>query len=116
MEKLRYHESIRKLLYDIANLNPEEGPDELICLWFDDLYHPVAFPPEKYSPEVNKKYNGQWESCFNKEELEAMANFNEIYRPEIKLLSTDINWRDDPRWLNVSEAAAIALTKFRNSD
>ena len=49
---MRYNESIRQLLADIAELNPKEGPVELICMWFDDLYLPGEICPSWFAREV----------------------------------------------------------------
>jgi hypothetical protein len=40
MSNLAYKSVIKELLADLASLNPDVGPDELISLWFDDLYFP----------------------------------------------------------------------------
>jgi hypothetical protein len=112
-EKLFYHESIRKLLSDIADLNSIEGPVELICMWFDTLYFPAALNPEIYKPGVFEEAMREWEACFNSTELQALADFHDVYNSEVKALPTkNSQWEEDAGWQKVSAAARLALSKF----
>lgn len=98
MEKPAFRESIRGLLESLAALDPMEGPTELICLWFDDLYLP--------------DFSG-WIACFNPQELRAMAEFNALYASVEKSLPLEgTPWQSDPGCIRVSQAASVALNSF----
>ena len=78
---------------------------ELVCIWFDDCYHPE---------------NNFFSSSFSNIELEAMANFNQAFDtiatsslqgeeiPQIELFIST------PEWTRLSRAASIALCAFEN--
>ncbi len=102
----KYHSTIFSLLEDIASLNPNEGPVELICLWFDDFYLPDHEDPER------------WRSCFTEHELNTLAEFHSVFdREEKRGLNNEFpGWAADPGWLKVRDAARVALARMRPAD
>ena len=74
---------------------------ELMCMWFDDSYHPNS--------EV-------FRACFSQDELEVLEYFNAKYRKLSALLpeskGTVKSWLNSPVWREVMSEAAIALTKI----
>ncbi len=110
MPELFYNGSIRRLLADLAALNPQLGPVELICGWFDDLYFPCQTPPENYSKDSWERGQREWRSCFAEAELSALSRFHERFNVEVDSLPTDWpGWECHPGWLRVSEAAREAM-------
>ncbi len=78
-------------------------PDELVCMWFDDHYHPEdAF----------------FRSCFTPDELEALAAFDSLYRREVDTLPEPIRgistWHACKGWSRINAAAAAALARLRS--
>ncbi|HEV2189971.1 MAG TPA: hypothetical protein VGR70_22390 [Stellaceae bacterium] len=113
MNKPAYNESIRRLLADIAVLNPEEGPVELICLWFDDLYRPAQTRPDHSVPEIWEKALQEWRECFSDDELRSLARFHDTYASLVDALPTNWpGWVQDSRWQTVKAAAADALAQL----
>ena len=74
---------------------------ELVCSWFDDLYHP---------------HDEGFCSCFELHELEVLARFNQFYDertsrlPESK--GTVRTWLQTSAWREVMREAQLALTKI----
>jgi hypothetical protein len=72
-------------------------PAELLCMWFNDNYHPGS----------------GWSSEFTSGELEALAHFNAVYESLAQRLprsqGTVRTWLADPSWRKIMNAAAIAL-------
>jgi len=102
--------SIREVLKGIATLDDSEGPVELICLWFDDLYVPGMSKDVPESGREDSEVDRSFESCFSPTELEALSSFHSFYAARVDELSDDPGtWRDDPAWQQVSAAAASAL-------
>jgi hypothetical protein len=75
-------------------------PAELLCLWFDDTYHP----------------DFGWRAYFADRELEALACFNALYGRQKKRLPTSCGtirtWLASPVWREVMSAAAETLTEI----
>ena len=110
---MRYNESIRQFLADIAELNPKEGPVELKCLWFDDLYFPDQICPRGYSREVWERGLREWKSCFTDGELRILARFHDKYASVVDALPTNWpGWEQAPGWQTVKKAAANALAEL----
>jgi len=84
-------------------------PDELLCMWFDDLYHP------------EDPFFGL---CFTQPESNAMARFNQFYSEKKQILPhtehhpgirhpVEIQeWLRSPAWREVMSEAARALDTF----
>jgi hypothetical protein len=105
-----YNRSIRGLLADLSTLNPNIGPEELICMWFDDLYIPSQERPVSYSPEVWERGLREWRGCFSDDELRILDRFHQAYASLVDELPTRWpEWEQDARWQSVKEAAAAAL-------
>ena len=73
---------------------------ELVCQWFDDLYHPDG---------------SEFRSLFTDRELRAMAAFNSIFsQSEPHLPSGGIlMWYGHPVWEQIGRAAAAAMAALR---
>src|SRR5271170_4468169 len=95
MKTLHYRESIREYLTLVADpkLQDKEGPTEIICLWFDDLYFP-NFNPKIYNPSVFEKGLKDFESCFSKNELEAMRMFHNYFNSVADKIDTDKSFEE----------------------
>jgi hypothetical protein len=110
MNALAYHESVRDLLQHLSSLEESLGPNELISMWFDDLYFPAQSRPNDYSAVSWDRGQTEWSACFTTEELSALAKFHAIFDHEVANLSTEWStWRSDPGWSRVSEAARVVL-------
>ena len=74
-------------------------PSELLCMWFDDLYHP-----------------GSVEAQFDSKDAQALAQFNDFYGAETKRLppsrGTIRTWLADPTWRKIMAAAEEALRQL----
>jgi hypothetical protein len=114
MTEFHYNQSIKELLRSIAELKEAEGPVELCCMWFDDLYFPAHTRPQGMSIEVFEKGQREWKSCFSNPELEALAKFHTVFEREKPKLSMEQPsvWRSDEHWLVVAQAAKHALERF----
>ena len=113
MTDLVYNSSIRSVLAELASLDPEVGPDELICLWFDDLYFPGGTWPEMYNPGVWERGLREWKACFTDHEFKVLAEFHEVFKAEVDTISTKWSeWEQDPKWQKVRDAARLALAKL----
>lgn len=114
MNGLPYNSEIRSLLEDLASLDPEVGPEELCCLWFDSLYRPGEKHPELYNPGVWELGLREWRACFTDDELTVLSEFHSVFEAEVDALPTDWpDWAQDPGWQRVSDAARAALAKLR---
>ena len=71
-------------------------PAELICGWFDDLYHPGT---------------PLFEAAFSPGEREVLADFNAVFAGEVDSLDGAVHvselW-EKPGWARVSSAAGLA--------
>ena len=75
---------------------------ELVCMWFDDTYHPD---------------DSQYEVQFSTAELKALATFNELYDRRLAELprrpqSVRI-WLAHPAWLEIMQLARATLAILR---
>ena len=115
MEKLPYHSSIQEHLVALSQLDGSTGPVELICGWFDDLYFPSEDEcPSGYPREVWERGQREWRECFSFEELAVLADFHQIFIRHVdNLEKVQAEWRLDPGWLTVRDAAKEALGRFR---
>jgi hypothetical protein len=116
MKTLHYRESIREYLTLVADpkLQAKEGPTEIICLWFDDLYAP-ADDQKKYNPGVFEKGLKDFESYFSQNELETMRTFHNYFNSVVDKIDTDKSFEEiqkDPNWIKLSEEAKRALAAF----
>lgn len=73
---------------------------ELVCMWFDDLYHP-----------------GQhFDSAFSRAELLALAEFSQYYEARLARLpesrGTVRTWLASPLWREIMHRAEEALNKI----
>ena len=92
-----YRLSIMSLLRSLAELDPEVGPVELCCMWFDDLYFPGEMHPERYNHGVLDRGLQEWQTGFTADEQEAMADFHNVFEAECDALPTDWpDWDKDP--------------------
>jgi hypothetical protein len=74
---------------------------ELVCMWFDDLYHPKdAF----------------FISCFSADELAALAEFHQFYDQQNDLLPESMGtvrtWLADRSWREIMEKAQETLSQI----
>ena len=82
-------------------------PIELVCIWFDDFYHP---------------HDADFRSAFAHEELAVLAEFNAFFRAHERLLPRDPDsiqvWLDHPTWREIMAKAGETLCRWRklNSD
>ena len=71
---------------------------ELVCMWFDDQYHPKQ---------------RQFDSCFTPTELAALDEFHQFYDVRVDKLpesrGTVRTWLDSPVWREVMEQARKTL-------
>jgi hypothetical protein len=116
MKKPHYRDSIREYLTLVADpkLQDKEGPTEIICLWFDDLYAP-ADNPKIYNPGVFEKGLKDFESCFSQKELEAMRTFHNYFNSVVGKIDTNKSFEEiqkDSNWIKLSEEAKKALAAF----
>ena len=78
-------------------------PDELVCMWFDDLY----IPQDAY-----------FRSCFSEAELAAMADFHTFYEKHEKELPRAVEgiaaWIEDETWQRIMARAQRTLVVFRD--
>ena len=73
-----------------------DAPAELICGWFDDLYHPSTAP---------------FVAAFAERERQALAAFHAIFAQHVDALPCDNGvhaLQGDPRWSEITQAAAAA--------
>lgn len=109
--------TVPDLLNGIATLDDRSGPQELINEWFDDLYQPGMWgPSEKNRPGVIKAVRN-FNSCFTSEQLFALRKFHGIFLAELDELSRyRDDWKGDPGWIRVSQAAKVALRAFHEDE
>jgi hypothetical protein len=74
---------------------------ELLCMWFDDQYHPDdAF----------------FRACFTTDELLALAEFNRFYDERTKSLpasqGTVRTWLNSPAWREIMQKASDTLARI----
>ena len=86
----------RQLAYE-RDVPHVDTTKELVCMWFDDLYHP-----------------GQhFDSAFTQQELSALAKFSQSYEDCLPHLppsrGTVRNWLSSPVWRGVMNGAEVAL-------
>lgn len=112
MSQAQYNESIRKLLADLAGLNPQLGPIELCCMWFDDLYSPASKAPAGYSAETWEQGQREWKSCFSEVERRILDRFHGLFAMEVDALPVTGEWQQDAGWQRVSAAARHALNQL----
>lgn len=101
MTRLYFRESIAALLFSIEQLDPMEGPVEMICGWFDDLYLPAE-------PDFNRQSESfaEWRSCFTDNQLKAIERFHSVFESVVDNLSEDPHkFAKDPKWQELSELA-----------
>ena len=117
MEKhLGYRKSIIELLKSIAALDPMEGPTEMICGWYDDLYLP-CHDPKGFHKDVWEQGQREWFQCFSKQEVEALANFHSVFESVVdELPENPVRVSSDSNWRKLSQAAKQALEAFRSGD
>jgi|GEM_PF-1721867 len=91
-EQLKYEKDV-----PIASVS-----EEMICTWFDDLY----WPEDRF-----------FISCFSKEELAALNEFDRFFDEQIKLLppsqGTIQTWLNSPVWRAIMGKAAETLQKLK---
>lgn len=76
--------------------------DELVCMWFDDLYHPE---------------DAYFQGCFRLTELTALKHFDTRYRALKKCLpdKDDVStWHTSPVWQEIMKAAGQARQSIMN--
>jgi hypothetical protein len=79
-------------------------PVELVCMWFDDQYHPDA---EGFS------------ECFSDEERSLLAGFDEFYDRRVEFLPTSggvAELHASKPWIEVMEKARATLQALRWGD
>jgi hypothetical protein len=73
---------------------------ELVCMWFDDQYHPKQ---------------RHFESCFTATELAALEEFHQFYDVRVDKLPKSQGsvrtWLDSPVWREVMEQARRTLER-----
>lgn len=119
MAELHYRESILSYFESMAVPENQEqvGPTEAFCLWFDDLYVPCD-DPSIYNPDVYEKGLKEFESCFSKEELEAMARYHRYFASISNEFNIDREWSEiqrDPQWQRLTDEARNALMVFQRA-
>jgi len=77
-------------------------PEELICMWFNDLYHPE---------------DRLFSSCFTPEELTALDEFHRFYKERVDRLPDSRSnrirtWLASPVWREVMERAQQTLERI----
>ena len=98
MEALPYRQSVCDTLRALAWLEHVSGPVELLCEWFDDLYHPK---------------DPAWCRSFTDAEREALATFDHAFAARADGLTQRWDqFQTDPGWQEVSAAAQIALQRL----
>lgn len=74
---------------------------ELLCMWFDDQYHPN---------------NALFSSCFTADELVALADFHQVYSARSDQLpeseGTVRTWLDNPTWCYIMQEAQRTLARI----
>jgi len=75
-------------------------PSELICMWFDDLYHPNT---------------DLFLNSFNAQEIEALSLFNELYDLRVKNITSSDGVKGlqiNNSWLEVQSHASTLLHQY----
>jgi hypothetical protein len=112
LNELGYNKAIRDLLADLAVLDPQTGPIELSCMWFDDFYFPGQSHSSQYPDDIREQGQREWKSCFTEHELRVLATFHEVFATEIDALPVTGEWQQDPGWQRVGKAALSALAQL----
>lgn len=90
----------QQLAYE-RNVPHVDITQELLCMWFDDLYHP------------NNTY---FDSCFTVNELVALAEFHHFYDQRTDKLpesrGTVRTWLASPVWREVMQEAQKTLERI----
>ena len=74
-------------------------PSELLCTWFDDLYHPDSILFQK---------------SFSQEELEILERFNKFYDERTKGLPNSLDeLHRNPEWQEIMNKAEKVLNDVR---
>lgn len=100
-EMLRLLASEEEQLAYEGNVPHVDITAELLCMWFDDLYHGKA-------PSVDSAFDGA--------ELAAISEFHRLYDqcsrglPESR--GTVRSWLDDPGWREIMEEARMTLERI----
>jgi hypothetical protein len=91
-----------------VNVPIADVPGELVCMWFDDLYHPDTSCP--HFPD-----SICFAGCFSNEERSILARFNSVYDREKRKYPEDCDVSElqaSEAWRTVTEAATTALTEL----
>lgn len=120
MKSAAHNENLRQTIRDYLtmvsdhSLQMKEGPEEIFCMWFDDLYFP-AFDPGSYDAGVFEQGLRFFKSCFSEEELSALRNFHEYFRSIHEIdIERDFNeLQKDPAWIELGAEAQRALAAFK---
>lgn len=90
----------RQLVYE-QNVPHVDVTAELVCMWFDDLYHP------------NDAF---FTSCFSADELAALAEFHQFYDQRDDLLPESMGtvrtWLADGSWREIMGKAQATLSRI----
>ncbi len=74
-------------------------PAELVCMWFDDSYHPNS---------------SQYKEAFSIEEQEILSKFNSFFDARVDRLPKNLaELQVDPQWNEIVNAAQEVLTKIK---
>ncbi len=86
------------------NVPVADVPAELVCMWFDDSYHPT---------------DAMFKAAFTREQLQAMEDFHRFYDTRVDGLSSDgtvASLLDNPAWRDIMEAASSVLSKVKGDN
>ena len=117
MGEFGYRKSIIDHLEVVSNQEKQlsVGLSEIICMWFDDFYLP-ADDPELFNPGVFDKSLKEFNSCFTKNELEALKIFHEYFELIVKDMDTNLpleTIQHNPLWINLTKKASEVLNEFK---
>jgi hypothetical protein len=83
------------------NVQDADVSAELLCMWFDDEYHPK---------------DALFRSCFTADELAALAEFHRFYEERSKQLpasqGTIRTWLANPAWREVMKKAHETVSRI----
>lgn len=74
-------------------------PQELLCMWFDDIYHPDRI---------------DFKNSFNKQEIETLANFNQYFEERAKLVPQFEGVKglqQNSKWLEIQSYANTLISE-----
>ena len=101
VELLQLFQSEQEQIDYEKNVPHVDITNELLCMWFDDQYHPDL----RHFP-----------SCFSTDELEALAQFHRFYDGQTSKLppskGTVRTWLASPVWRAVMQKASDTLSKI----